>query len=478
MASKGSLKLKSVSLLDLYNTINGYQSTAEDALYDQYKSAYKLSVTNHMRGQAADSFKTYFSQGTVNMISGIMDIVSEMTVFAQLLTESFYQYESASNGVVAESQLKQIKTDLDGYETTYNGMETELSQAIAEAAKYISTTDIHWSDVTDSYTDARSKLDTIRDDMYSVDDSALTSVEELLTRITNLSSMVTSTMNHCYKDGNFMPGNIASLPKQSWYEKQSNLALSVKLQEDPFAYEAGAVTVAENQWAKGLCSDVYAYAGYSFLGASGEAGIENGSAFAKGSAAVLALNGYAQLTDYIKAEGDAKVLYAKGDAKTGAGNGYFGAHLEAEAGVLKVNGKATIGVDEFNGYVKGDVKVLCADGKVAAEFDSKSGEYAIGVDASATLASAKGGVGVSLWDYEFDDGSNTATGKQKDSFFKLEASAKADAGGSFALYSESKKGIETPIANINATSLKIDASALIGFELNVTVPTVYLRWPW
>ena len=89
--------------------------------------------------------------------------------------------------------------------------------------------------------------------------------------------------------------------------------------------------MAENQWAKGLCSDVYAYAGYSFLGASGEAGIENGSAFAKGSAAVLALNGYAQLTDYIKAEGDAKVLYAKGDAKTGAGNGYFGAHLEAEA---------------------------------------------------------------------------------------------------------------------------------------------------
>ena len=81
MASKGSLKLKSVSLLDLYNTINGYQSTAEDALYDQYKSAYKLSVTNHMRGQAADSFKTYFSQGTVNMISGIMDIVSEISQY-------------------------------------------------------------------------------------------------------------------------------------------------------------------------------------------------------------------------------------------------------------------------------------------------------------------------------------------------------------------------------------------------------------
>ena len=248
------------------------------------------------------------------------------------------------------------------------------------------------------------------------------------------------------------------------------------MQEDPFAYEAGAVTVSEDQWAKGLCSDVYAYAGYSFLGASGEAGVEDGSAFAKGAASVLALNGYAQLTNYIKAEGEAKVVYAEGDVKIGANENYFGAHISGEAGVISVNGKVLAGTDEFNGYLKGDAKVLCADGKAAFEFDNSSGEYAVGVDASATLASASGGVGVAAWDYDYDDG--TATGKEKGSFFKAEAKVKANAGGSFAIYSESKTGIETEYVNINATSLKIDASALIGFEIDVTIPTIYVKWGW
>lgn len=50
MASNGSLKLKSTSLLNMYNIINTYESTVQEALYSQYKSAYKLTVTNYMRG--------------------------------------------------------------------------------------------------------------------------------------------------------------------------------------------------------------------------------------------------------------------------------------------------------------------------------------------------------------------------------------------------------------------------------------------
>ena len=61
MASNGSLKLKSASLLDMYNTVHTYEETVQDALYAQYKAAYKLTVTNYMRGDAADAFKTYLS---------------------------------------------------------------------------------------------------------------------------------------------------------------------------------------------------------------------------------------------------------------------------------------------------------------------------------------------------------------------------------------------------------------------------------
>lgn len=479
MSGKGSLKLRSSTLVDIYNDVNGFKTTAEDALYEQFKSAYKLSVTNYMRGSGSRAFKNYFKHGTINMITGLMDIVSETAMIAQLIAECFYQLEKSEKGVIAESQLDSIKSDLKGYRSTFSGMESELNQVVAEASKYISTTNLSLDDVTDSYTDVNKKLKKIATDLESMDAEILPNVEQLLERIAALSTLATNTMGHCYKDGKIQLNSTKTLTKQTWYTKQSNLALTIMLQEDPFSYEAGAVSVSEKQWAKGLCSDVYAYAGYTILGKEGEVGVENGTAFAKGAAAVFALNGYAQFTDFLRAEGEAKAVYAEGDVKIGAGDGYFGAHVSAEAGLFKANGKVILGTDEFNGFVKGDVKLLSADGKAAFEFDSKSGEYAIGVDGSATLASAKASAGFSFLDYEYKEKSDTAIKKtHKESLFKLEASAKASAGGSFALYSESKTAIETPLVNVNATSLKIDASALLGFELDVTVPQLHWKWPW
>lgn len=447
MASNGSLKLKSASLLDMYNTVHTYEEKVQDALYAQYKAAYKLTVTNYMRGDAADAFKTYLSQGTVNMIQGLLDVSSEMTMIIQLITEIFYQFDSASDAIINESQLDSIKSTLDTKKKIYDGMSGELSTVMGLASQYISTTDIGSSDVDDAYGDVKESIKQIQDNMYSADADALTSAKELLVRIQELKNQVTQTMGICYKDGNFIPDSAATLSKQNWYSQQSNTTLVMLLAEDPFEYEAGAVAVSEDQWAAGLCSDVYVYAGYSFLSASGEAGVEDGTAFAKARASVLNLNGYAQLTDYVKAQGEAKIRYVEGDVKAGASDRYFGAHVNAEAGVIKVNGSVVIGSDDFNGYIKGDAKVLVADGKAAFEFE-EDGKYAIGVDAGATLASASAEGGFSFLSYKVYDGS--ATRSEKDDLFKLSVSASADAGGSFAVYSESKTAIETDLVNVIA----------------------------
>lgn len=475
MAQKGGLYLKSASLLAMYNEVHTYESTVQDALYEQYKAAYKISKTNYMRGDAADSFKNYFTQGTINMIQGILDISSEMTMMLQLITEVFYQFESQSNGQIRESALDSIGSSLAGYKTTYDGMTTELVNALSAASQYITITPVDFDDVDDSYGTISSKIQSIRDDLYSMDDFSLTSAEELLARINAMKEQLTKTMGLCYKDGNFIPASAETLSKQSWYKQQTNATLVLLLAEDPFEYEAGAVSISEDQWAAGLCSDIYAYAGYSIISGSYEAGIEDNTAFMKARGSILNLNGYAQITDYAKLQGEAKVGYGEADLKAGAGDGYFGVHAEVEGGLIKVNGSFVVGSEEFNVYIKGDAKVCCADGKVAFEFED-DGEFAIGVDASATLASASVEFGTSYLSYEVDTG--TATERKKDSLFKLKVGAKADAGGSFALYADSKTAIETDYININATSVKIDASFLIGAEIDVTFPTPYFKWPW
>lgn len=225
------------------------------------------------------------------------------------------------------------------------------------------------------------------------------------------------------------------------------------------------VTVAANS---GLV-----YAGYSFLTASGEAGVEDGTAFAKGKAAVLNANGYAQFTDYLRAQANVNVLYAEGEAKAGWSEDYIGFKVEAEVGVIQADGSVIIGSDDINAFVKGEVKVLCADGKAAFEFED-DGEFAIGVDASATLASASVKGGTTILGYKNKD---TATG-ETETLLGFKVGAKATAGGSFAVWAESETAFEMEYMNINATTVKIDAAALLGLDLSITVPTPYFKWPW
>lgn len=475
MALPGSLKLKSASLLDMYNAVNSYSTEVQDTLYEQYKAAYKLTMTNYMRGDAADAFKSYFAQGTLNMIQGILDISSEIMMIIQLITEVFYQFEGAENGIIKESQLDDINTALNEKKKSYDSMNEELITVMRLAAQYISTVDIGYSEVDEAYSDIKQTMQRMRENMYSIDADALVSAQELLSRIQELQSQITMTMGLCYKDGNFIPDNAATLTKQSWYSKQTNATLTLLLAEDPFEYEAGEVSISEDQWAAGLCSDVYVYGGYSFFNASYEAGIENDSAFMKARASVIKLNGYAQLTDYIKAQGEMKVIYGEIDGKVGAGEGYFGAHVKAEAGVLRINGSVVVGTDNFNGYIKGDAQVLTANGKAAFEFED-DGQFAVGVDAGATLASASLKEEFNFFKYKIDDGS--ATAQETDNLFKLSAKEGVTMGAAFATYAESKTAIETDFANINATSLKVVLGLGLDLEVNVTVPTIYMKWKW
>ncbi|WP_040214950.1 hypothetical protein [Clostridium polynesiense] len=57
MASKGDLFLDNNKVNSLYEKTKSYEATVLEALYNQYKNTYKLSLSNHFRGDAADAFK-------------------------------------------------------------------------------------------------------------------------------------------------------------------------------------------------------------------------------------------------------------------------------------------------------------------------------------------------------------------------------------------------------------------------------------
>lgn len=517
MAEKGNLYLDNRILISLYEQAKGYEPTYLDALYSQYKTAYKISLSNHFRGTAADEFKNYISKGVINIISGLMDLTTEMSSAIQLLAEVFYQHETSHEGKVDESALDYINNTLCAKEGVFDETKNELNAVLGLAAQYISTQELSLNTVNEGYKETRAAVTKIREDLYLIDDEALIHANELYARIINLKSFIEKIMAFCYNDnGDIDTNSLNQLQNQNWFQTNTNVALHVYLNEDPFEYSAGEVTVAEDQWAIGLCSDVYAYTGYSFLSVTTESGEEDGNKFAKGKAAVLSQNqylqitdyiyasnnvdllyaegewsagngvasasgkaafltagGYAQFTDYLRGDINANVLYADGEVKIGDSEDYYGFKVKGEAGVAKADGTIALGTEDLNAFIKADAKVLCADGKVAYEFED-DGEFAIGIDGLATAASASLSGGTTLIGYKNKD---MATGKENPLLgFKLSVSGGATAGG--AIWAESETAIEGEYVNINATTLKIKAEVLLGVNLTVTIPTPYFKWPW
>lgn len=479
MAVKGDLFLKNDAVASLYDKTKDYGETVKEALYSQYKTAYKISVSNYFRGDAADTFKSYVTNGTINIISGLMDISSDLTLIIQIGSKAFLEYESNQSGRVEEATLDYINKTLKEKKTTFNDSKQTLNDVLQRASQYITTQPLALGDVNTAYADVRAGVKAIRDDLYAVDDDLLKATEEVLTRIKEVKTLIQKTKAFCYNDdGTINADNLSQLQSQDWFRAAGNVTLQMMLQEDPFGYAAGEVTVSEDQWAIGLCSDVYAYAGYSFLSASGEMGLENGTLFMKGKASVLSANAYAQFTDYLRGEARVRGLYASGEQKAGWSDKYKGYRMSAEVGVAKVDGSLALGTDAANAYVKGEASVLTADAKTAFEFE-ENGQFAVGTKASASAASASvtGGFSVLSFKEKITDNASKETMVDRNLFgFNVGASAGYQAG--FGAWMESKTAFETKYLNINATTLDVDLKLLLGVKFSVTVPTPYFKYSW
>jgi hypothetical protein len=474
MAGQGSLFLDNSCIEEISEKVQTYEISSQDALYAQYKNTYKISVSNYFRGKAADSFKNYVTNGAINIISGFLDVTSDLTVVMDFLKAVFYQFEVNENGKIEEETLDYIQETLEGKKQIFEDAESELNAAIGQASQYIATKSLGLGDITSGYSDVKKAVKTIREDLYEIDSELVKSADELYQRITGLNTLIANVMGLCYNDNNEMNlDNIPDISKQEWFEKAGNVTLYLLLQEDPFVYEAGVTTVAEDQWAAGLCSDVYAYAGYSFLSGSYEAGMENGSLFINAKGSIAEANGYAQFTDYLNANASAKFMHGEVDAKKGWSEDYIGYHINAEVGVIDVEGNVVLGSEDLNAYVKGEASVLSADGKVAFEFED-DGEFAIGVDGSASVASAKASGGTTIFSYDDPD---TPDGEDK-RLLGFDVGVKAELGASFAAYAESKTAFESEYVNVNATTVNLDISFIVGAEVSFTVPTLHFKWPW
>lgn len=566
----GGLYLKNRSVGDLAEKIISEKETLNENLYTAFQTAAIIAGSPSFRGGYADAFKNYLRDGAMNTLSGMIDLGMEMGEISTLMKMMFLAYESSESGEVAQDELENIKSKLTSKESSFNGMKGKISSLTNRAAQYISPVTPQMELVNNAYTAARDGITDISERLETTDSNVLDNVKQLRERIEEVATQMRNLMNFVYKDNTLIPENIGKITKQDWYQKSTNVGLTLMMSEDPFFYSADKQSRSARQWAAGLTSDIYAYAGYDWMTKEYEILLRDNKLSIEARNAVLDASAYAQLTDAVYGKGAAKLLYEEGKFVIGANEDFFGIGGEYSAGISNLSGKVQFGEHVFAeaaqklgyvdgslylgkngnftgvdgkfaagllgstynyqvtewlrgkghtdvGYLKGDVKAgwgddfkgvhmggevglahhkssvmvgpkwlnfelegeakfMCADGKVDAYFEDEN-NWAIGVDASATAAKAEIGGGLNILDYEVK--SKGPDGKKvKKTMLGMDASVGIGLDVGFAAYAKSENVWKGDYINVNATSVKLKGAFGLSAEVELTIPTISINWPW
>ena len=170
--SSGNLKLDNRSLDSMAEAISSYEETAQDAFYDFYKAAYILSASSHYRGQSADAFKAYMTNGPVNVVTELLDITSDLSMIAKTVKETFLQVEPNSNGRIGQAELVNVQQGSDKHAASLEDYKGEINATLNQAAEYISTVGLNYSDITAAYQQVDATIDTIDTNLATADQSS------------------------------------------------------------------------------------------------------------------------------------------------------------------------------------------------------------------------------------------------------------------------------------------------------------------
>ena len=388
MANNGSLVVDMESLEKMNSDVFAQSNKIIENYYEQFKKLYILSNSSYIKGDYADALKTYLNKGVINLNSGIMDVLAAIQTELVTCFKTFMGIEADNRGVISEERITSINDFLNEIKNGYANTEGEIFGHLCEASSYIPTSDVPLDDVKQAFDWTGLTFFDICNSIEELDKFLLLAANAMYDRIISLKNQVISVRNNCYS------GGYLDLNCDTWLKDVNNnphlpnMELQIMLNEHPFDYVSDGVAIAEDHWTAGLTTDIYAYAGYSLLSASYEAGHDENSAFIKAKASVFEANAYAQLTDLASVSANAKLIYAEGEAKAGWGDGYYGAEAHAEVGVAKVEASAVLGSDAFNIHADAWAKAACADAGAYFEFEPEDGTFHIGAGAQAVAASA------------------------------------------------------------------------------------------
>lgn len=461
-------QLHNATIIENVKSLTEVGETLQAVMYGQYKNAYMLSLSNNYTGASATACKNYITNVTINILNGFFNVIEEMTETLSQVKQIFLDYESDEEGIVDTDTLENVDVDIsDVYKQSFQNLMEEVDGVLQKAAKYITLTKISEPEVNNAYAVLEDKVTQINDDLLTADTQAKDKLDILLGHMTALERMIDGVGQIIDAENHIDYDRVSDLMvSDSFYQEETGTLEDIR-KEDPFSYYANGGSGREKQWATGAYQDVYAYTEVSAWTGQYASKYNNGKYTGNASGSFFQADAGGQFTDYAKFNGMVSLVHGEGKLNGGLTDAYQGFSAEGKASLLNANGKATLGTDNFNGYVKGDATLFGASGYAKLEFE-ENGDFAVGLGGNVTAASAKATLGLSFLGV---DAKNSATG-EKEKLFGISVSPEATYGTGADFLIESQTVIDTDEIDVHTVHVKLGGKLGLGATADITLPYV------
>jgi len=373
--------LSNTEISNLSKSIDSYQDTVLDGLYEHYKTVLSFINGNSMRGEAGEANIEYLNNVHLFLINKFMNVISELEADIKHIEEGFLAYETSSYGIVKSSLINDKHSEITKIFNHFDVLDTDLATLTSEVRHIPGVSTLYGGVVLNEFNKTFEKMDEIVDNLEEKDINLTNHLESLSTRVQELKSAINEVEDQFKTDRGFSKEKVTEVENFSWYTQEKNDVFTDLYQSSPFVAEEVKETAVTQE--AGFVTDVgtnlsgvyVADRGYSLNG-------DMGHFNATGNFSGLELR--SEFTgDHINSTTSAKALHGEGNLSLESG-----VNMNAHVRVAQAHGDLMVGWDDWNVHASGDAGVLTAEGK----FQADTGGLALKGEVSLYHVEAKGGV--------------------------------------------------------------------------------------
>ncbi|NMD71579.1 hypothetical protein HHO41_14850 [Bacillus sp. DNRA2] len=461
---------------ELVDNLKSYKEDLSKEVYGQYKASVVLSKTINLRGKTGDAFKNYISVVHLQLAQKIINIIGEIDKAANQMKKDFESYEKDDKGIVGSGTLTEVKETIQQSKSSFEKLDSKSDSLLCKASEFIATTKLPGNSVSDDYDAVTKNITKTKELLEETDAKVAKDLTQLVTRVNELKKQINTLYSKFRDDNGIKYSKVNNIKNNKWYTDEKKGLFGKMYKDDPFTYKAGSKALYEEQWVKGTSDEKYESTTVSAFQASGFTKKDEGNLELSGEAYTFSIDGHSQFNKYLKSDDSLHLLGGQGKTVLGKD----GVELEGKLLVYGQEHSGVLGNDNFDGHINGQLEALSLDGNLAVILPDEKGDFKLALGGNIVGANAELGVGTKLFGIE------ELTVPVKDSSGKIveKSLLSLEVGGGIGpqigagVEFSSETVIEKDFFYVKSNTLLIDLGAGFKGNIDISVPTAGLKFPW